>query len=185
MPRKPDPAIVELALDLIRGGSSFADAGEALDISEACVRNWCKKAGVESHAAQGLPAVTPIPEHMRPAAPVAVTPISTADPIAMVEQMIRELHAQIQADKAVGMRGSAVSSSLATLQKWTQTLKQLRKDAQADADTLHFSRQQIDAARVKIRERQEAIASRGELRCAECSRRLSVQFGTGGADPGK
>jgi hypothetical protein len=61
----------------------------------------------------------------------------------------------------------------------TPVLARLERDQRDDADVLRLDRGDIEKAMRGVRERVAAILARGELRCADCSRALSVRFGTG------
>ena len=48
-----DPAIRNRAVDLVRGGATFAEAAREVGVSDFGVRKWCKAAGVRSARATG------------------------------------------------------------------------------------------------------------------------------------
>ena len=179
MPRpQTDPAIVEIALDLVRTGASFADAAEGCGVSQAAVRAWCKKAGVKS-----THTYTPdvVPAHMRPPPPAEpVVPLDTSDLGNLVKQMIQDVHAQVS-DARAGGNLRAAGQAAATLQKLATVLKQIEASKHDDASTLHVPRIDLERARMSVRARWMALRSR-PLLCAHCARRLSIAWGTGATD---
>ncbi len=130
--------------------------------------------------APALPSSTlPLPAHMSaPEAPKHEA-VNVDDPIALVKQLIREQHAQIHADRASGARGTSVSSAVATLEKLTKTLKQLEESDRKAGDGITISSTELARIEASLDERIKANCARGELRCAKCSRELSVLWGTG------
>ena len=142
-----------------------------------------------SHTTIGkvLAAATPpatLPDHMAP--PLTPAPVAASDAPALV--VVRELLAEARA----GFANAAAIGNSAEAQRFGRTaagltpvLARLEREQREDADVLRLSRSDIDAAMRGVRERVAAILARGELRCADCSRALSVRFGTGerGAPP--
>jgi hypothetical protein len=193
MPRKPpDPQIVELALSLVRDdGLSFADAGKAVSVSEGCVRNWCKQAGVKSHCALGLPASTPLPvlplpvlpAHMRPADDVPLDDIDASDVAALAERMIKDVR-QLAHD----MRGNprAATQLASALEKLVRLRHQIERGAREAGDGIHVTPLDFAAASADLDAKLLALAERGKgIRCCDCNRELSISFGLGESDPDK
>lgn len=179
---KPDPAIVAAALELVDADCSHADAAEAAGVTAGTIRQWLKRRRV-------APAPVAVPDHMAPAPDVPVVPLTFTDPIALVRQLIAEQHAAIQTDRGSGnTRGAA--SNAATLERLVKSLKQMEAHAVADADKIVISTAELAQAEAMIEARIAALAVRGPIRCAECSRELSVAWGTEGlaapsdTDPG-
>ena len=171
----PDPDLVQAAHELSRAGTSNAEIGEILGVTEAAIRRWLKRPAPS-------PSSAPPPAHMPPPAAVSVAPLAS-DPIELVRQLICEQHAAIQADRQSGnMRGAA--SNAATLERLVKSLKQLEQANTADADVLKVSRADVARVREDLRGRVTAICNR-PLLCSECARALSVRWGTGAtvADP--
>lgn len=176
MPRAfPNPELLARALELVDLGCSYRDAAETLGVTAPTIQRWVK-------IARQAPSPTPValPEHMRPA-PVAVTQLlDVTDPVAAIRQLIQEQHAAIQADRAASNpRGAA--SNAATLERLMKTLKQLEQANTSDAEVLKLPRAELALADQTIEARIAALAARGEIRCCDCSRALSVEWGLGGA----
>lgn len=179
MPRaKADPDDVAKAAELRALGCSFREIGQTLGVTATTVKRWLDEP-------PPAPANTPpaaLPAHMAVALAPPVVPLDMSDPVAMIAQLIAEQHAAIAADRAAGnMR--AVSSNMSTLERMTKTLKQLQAGAADDANTVRISRAEISKIEDSLRERVAAICNR-PLLCAECSRKLSVQWGVGVTPPG-
>ena len=189
MPRpKADPQLVAQAIELVRIGCSYRDAGQTLGVTAPTVMRWVKEA--ESvppprepsapppapPSAAPPPAVT-LPAHMAPPPAVPFEPVNTTDPIELVRQLIREQHAAIQADRQSGnTRGAA--SNAATLERLVKSLKQMENAARGEGDGIRVSNAELARVRDSLAERVTAICNR-PLLCAQCSRELSVFWGTG------
>jgi predicted transcriptional regulator len=186
MPRaKPDPEIVDQARELRRVGCSFREIGDTLGVTAPTVKRWLDEpeaaATAQPPSVPTLPAPS-LPAHMHtPEAPPLV-PVNTDDPIALVKQLIREQHAQIHMDRAAGGRGTSISSAVATLEKLTKTLKQLEEADRKAGDGITISGSDVARIRDSLEARVTAICNR-PLLCANCSRALSVHYGTGGKPP--
>jgi hypothetical protein len=120
----------------------------------------------------------PLPQHMAPPPPAA--PVTASDAPALV--VVRELLAEARA----GFANATACSNSIEAQRYARTaagltpvLARLERDERDDADMLHLSRADVSNAMATVRERVAAIVARGELRCADCSRALSVEWGTG------
>jgi predicted transcriptional regulator len=183
MPRaKPDPVIVDQARELRRVGCSFREIGDTLGVTAPTVKRWLDEPESEPPAPRSpLPAPS-LPAHMHTPEAPALVPVNTDDPIALVKQLIREQHAQIHADRAAGGRGTSISSAVATLEKLTKTLKQLEEADRKSGDGITISGSDVARIRDSLEARVTAICNR-PLLCANCSRALSVHYGTGGKPP--
>ena len=172
MPRPPpDPEVVTAALELVHGGMSYRDAAEVIGVTEGAIRRWAKLAPPSVTP----PAVVTLPAHM---APQPVTPLSDLDTgnlLGVVEALIRDQQVLIAEARANG-QARAAGQGAATIAKLAILLKQAKELQGDDADTLKIPRAELLVAEATIDARIEALAARGPIRCAECSRALSVQW---------
>lgn len=186
MPRAlPDPELVAKAVELVELGCSYRDAAETLGVTAPTIQRWVKAAKQEPPPSAPPPPAA-LPEHMRPPPIIVTQPLDVTDPVAAIRQLIQEQHAAIQADRAASNpRGAA--SNAATLERLMKTLKQLEAGEKRDAEVFSCSRAELALAEQTIEARIAALAARGEIRCCDCSRALSVEWGLGGsatlADP--
>ncbi len=176
MPKaKPDPDRVAQARELIALGASLREAGHTLGVSAPTIKRW-----IEADAPP-TPSIPPaaLPAHMQP--PEAPAPLVAVDPddtIAFVKQLIREQRAAIHEDRSQGARGTAVSSSVAALEKLVKTLKQLEDGERKAADGVLIPTAEVERIQASLAERIKANCAR-PLMCASCSRSLNVFWGTG------
>lgn len=104
--------------------------------------------------------------------------VNPDDPVALVKQLIKEQRAAMYADRQAGARGTAISSAAATLEKLVKTLKQLEEGERKQSDGIVVSSAELARIHASLAERIRSICNR-PLLCAECSRSLSVFWGTG------
>ncbi len=184
--KSPDPEVVQQARELVAAGCSLREAAKVLGTTAPTIKRWIERpAELDAVASEPPPArassappAAALPAHMfTPDAPPLVA-LNADDPIGLVKQLIRELHAQIHADRVAGARGVTVSSSIATLEKLTKTLKQLEEGERKTADGITVSAAELARVKASLAERVTAICNR-PLMCARCSRELSVFYGTG------
>lgn len=173
MPRPPpDPDLVKEAVELVAAGVSLEDAAAAAGVTEGTVRRWVKLAKL----APAELVLEVVPGHMAPPS-VPLAPLPFTDPIALVRQLIDEQRAAIQIDRVNGnLRGAASNAS--TLERLVKSLKQMESHASSDADTISFPRSELVRAEGTLDARIQAYAARGEIRCCDCGRALSVEWGT-------
>lgn len=167
---KPDPDLVEAALELTRAGTPASEIAEILNVPKATVTRWAR-------AAKGSAAAA-VPAHMAPPEAPDMPPIDPTDLLGSVRALLVDQHRQMgELRNAANPRGAQAAA--ANMAKVALLLKQLEGAERADAETLHIGRAGIEAAMRGVRERVAAILGRGELRCADCGRALSVKWGTG------
>jgi len=117
----------------------------------------------------------PMPAQMRAPELGPFVPVDPSDSTGLIKQLIAELHAQIHADKAAGLRGTPLSSAVATLEKLTKTLKQLEASERKASETIAVSAEEFDLACADLDKKIKAhVARQGELYCCDCGRPLSV-----------
>lgn len=180
MPRKaPDPELVAETLALVAAGVSISEAARTAGVTEGAVRQWIKKAKVAPapSSAPSAPPPAPIPDHMAPPAPVEAVEVGH-DMVAGVRAMMnralqRSAAAEAAGNYAAAQRDSRDASAMAIV------LARLTRSEAEDKDILRISRSEVSAIEDSLRDRISAILSR-PLLCAECSRALSISWGTGG-----
>lgn len=176
MRKPPDPELVSETLALVAAGVSLAEAARTAGVSEGAVRQWIKKAKAKPSAPPpaGLPS---IPDHMAPPPPAEAVEVGH-DMVAGVRAMMNRALLRSAAAEAAGNYTSAQRDSRDAAQMATVLARLTRSEAE-DRDILRISRSEVASIEEQLRERIAAILSRPML-CAECSRALSVTFGTGG-----
>jgi hypothetical protein len=174
MPKaKPDPELGAQARELVAMGASLREAAHTLGVSAPTIKRWIE---TEAPAPASIPPAT-LPAHMKPPEAVAIVPLDTSDPRRMVEQLIGDIYSMIQANRASGDTRQ-MGSLAATVSKLSVTMRQLDAAAQASADGITVSAAEVARIEASLAERIKAICNR-PLLCAECSRELSVFWGTG------
>jgi hypothetical protein len=189
MPRPPpDPVVVDQAFELFEAGCSHSEIARALGVTSRTIGRWLTElkptaaASAPAPEAPPPPPIAEMPAHMRSPEPPPFKPVDPSDTIGLIKQLIAEQHAQIHADKAAGLRGTPVSSAVATLEKLTKTLKQLEEAERKGGDAITVSAADYAAACADLESKVRAYAERGGvLRCADCNRALSIQWGLGSA----
>lgn len=174
MPKpKADPALVAQARELIALGASLREAAQTLGVSAPTIKRWIEEPPAESPA----PPPAALPAHMQPPEAPAIVPLDTSDPRRMVEQLIGDIYSMIQSNRASGDTRQ-MGSLAATVSKLSVTMRQLDAQAQAAADGITVTAAECARIEASLAERIKAICNR-PLLCAECSRELSVFWGTG------
>lgn len=177
MPRaKADPELIERARELVALGCSLREAAITLGVSAPTIKRWIEEPPPERPPSAPPPA--DLPAHMRPPEAPPLVAVDPNDPIALVKQLIKEQREAIHADRASGARGTAVSSAVATLEKLVKTLKQLEESERKTNDGITVSAAELARIEASLAERIKAICNR-PLCCSQCSRALSVFWGTG------
>jgi hypothetical protein len=174
MPKaKPDPELVAQARELVAMGASLREAAQTLGVSAPTIKRW-----IESEpTASAPPPPAALPAHMQPPAAPPLVPLDTSDPRKMVEQLIGDIYSMIQSNRASGDTRQ-MGSLAATVSKLSVTMRQLNEAAQSAADGITVSAAECARIEASLTERIRAICNR-PLLCAECSRELSVFWGTG------
>ena len=198
MPRPAaDPDTVAAAVAAVRAGESLRDVGRRLGVSQTTVSRWAKAA---ASAAPAPADTTPAPpagggallERLRGRAAAAddgadpppdpFADIDPADSLGMLRRMRAE-SLRIAAQASAEGNHSAAQRAMRDAAGLAPVIAREERRHADDADTLHFSRDQIAAAQERMRARVAALASR-PLLCADCGRELSIRLGTAG-NPGK
>jgi hypothetical protein len=170
MPKaKPDPELVAQARELIAMGASLREAARTLGVTAPTIKRWIDEPAGEIPAA--------LPAHMKPPEAPPIVPLDTSDPRRMVEQLIGDIYSMIQSNRASGDTRQ-MGSLAATVSKLSVTMRQLDAAAQAAADGITVSAAECARIEASLAERIKAICNR-PLLCSECSRELSVFWGTG------
>ncbi len=157
-------------------GASLREAAHTLGVSAPTIKRWIDEPPAAMLAPSSIPPAA-LPAHMKPPEAVAIVPLDTSDPRRMVEQLIGDIYAMIQTNRASGDTRQ-MGSLAATVSKLSVTMRQLNEAAQASADGITVSAAECARIEVSLAERIRAITNR-PLLCAECSRELSVFWGTG------
>jgi transposase-like protein len=174
MPKpKADPELVAQARELVAMGASLREAARTLGVSAPTIKRWLE----EAPASAPPPASAALPAHMKPPEVPAITPLDTSDPRKMVEQLIGDIYSMIQHNRASGDTRQ-MGSLAATVSKLSVTMRQLNEAAQSAADGITVSAAEVARIEASLAERIKAICNR-PLLCSECSRELSVFWGTG------
>lgn len=184
MPKaKPDPELVAQARELVAMGASLREAATTLGVSAPTIKRWIEsepEPAPRVAPASAPPSAQPpaeLPAHMKPPEAPAIVPLDTSDPRKMVEQLIGDIYSMIQHNRASGDTRQ-MGSLAATVSKLSVTMRQLNEAAQSAADGVVVSAAEVARIDTSLRERIKAICNR-PLLCAECSRELSVFWGTG------
>lgn len=181
MPKaKPDPALVAQARELIALGASLREAAATLGVTAPTIKRWIDAPAEPppERPASAPPPPAELPAHMKPPEVAPLVAVDPDDPIALVKQLIREQREAIYADRASGARGQSVSSGAAVLEKLVKTLKQLEEGQRKESEGIVISAAEIARIETSLAERIRAVCNR-PLLCAQCSRELSVFWGTG------
>lgn len=181
MPKpKADPELVAQARELVAMGASLREAASTLGVSAPTIKRWLDAPA----PAEPLPAPSSappppadLPAHMKPPEAPPIVPLDTSDPRRMVEQLIGDIYSMIQSNRASGDTRQ-MGSLAATVSKLSVTMRQLDAQAQSAADGITVSAAEVARIEASLAERIKAICNR-PLLCAECSRELSVFWGTG------
>lgn len=179
MPKaKPDPELVAQARELVAMGASLREAAHTLGVSAPTIKRWIESAPAERPpSAPPPPPPAALPAHMKPPEVMAIVPLDTSDPRRMVEQLIGDIYSMIQSNRASGDTRQ-MGSLAATVSKLSVTMRQLDAAAKDSADGITVSAAECARIEASLAERIRAICNR-PLLCAECSRELSVFWGTG------
>lgn len=181
MPKaKPDPELVAQARELVAMGASLREAAATLGVSAPTIKRWIEsepEPAAPPRAESAPPPPASLPAHMKPPEAVAIVPLDTSDPRKMVEQLIGDIYTMIQTNRASGDTRQ-MGSLAATVSKLSVTMRQLNEAAQTAADGVTVSAAEVARIETSLAERIKAICNR-PLLCAECSRELSVFWGTG------
>jgi hypothetical protein len=177
MPKaKPDPELVAQARELVAMGASLREAAHTLGVSAPTIKRWIESEPAERPAPPSL-APAALPAHMKPPEAPPIVPLDTSDPRRMVEQLIGDIYSMIQSNRASGDTRQ-MGSLAATVSKLSVTMRQLNEAAQSAADGVTVSAAEVARIEASLAERIRAICNR-PLLCSECSRELSVFWGTG------
>jgi hypothetical protein len=180
MPKaKPDPELVAQARELVAMGASLREAGHTLGVSAPTIKRWIESEPAERPASAPPPPPPPValPAHMKPPEVTPIVPLDTSDPRRMVEQLIGDIYSMIQHNRASGDTRQ-MGSLAATVSKLSVTMRQLNEAAQSAADGVTVSAAEVARIEASLAERIRAVCNR-PLLCSECSRELSVFWGTG------
>jgi hypothetical protein len=174
VPKKYPPAVRAVAVDLVRRGVSLADAAEGADAHASTVMRWCRAAGVTP--ANATPPVPP----PRVEAPAPVEDDEPEDEGGDTLERTRRMQRQLERSARLAARDhnhTAAQRYMRDAANLSAVIARLEKIAAEDDGALHIPRAEIDQARDVVRERFAAIAARGDLRCADCARKLTISFG--------
>ncbi len=126
-----------------------------------------------------------VPDHMAPAVIETDAPPSDAPALDQVRWLVSQARAGLESALSVGDRLSAARYTR-DCGYLLNALQRLERTAAAEGNIVwHATKAEVAEIEESLRERISAILSR-PLLCAECSRALSVSWGTGGethADP--
>lgn len=184
MRNPPDPALVKLALDELRSGSSPADVAVAAGVSEACIKQWRRKYGGNDPALSprtSMPAALEARAAARaeePTTPTAESVFASLPPDASsLERNVALQKVQFKiADEAFAIGNySAAQKSMRDATQTALAIARIEKELRSDGDQLHISKAEIDAAKKSYRERVRTLLDR-PLLCAHCSRELSIAW---------
>lgn len=124
----------------------------------------------------GLP---PEPEATtEPLPELEITEADLADPLAAIGKVVRAAAATVNRAAKQGDNRSLIAASN-TLAAQLNTLARLTHDMRQAEGTIVRTAEQMKAARDAMREKLAALAARGGIRCADCQRELSIQWGRG------
>ncbi len=192
-PTPADPDAVSYALEALATGRTPRDiAAEMTNIgfpvSHETVRRWGDKARREalnkahpivtadSRKAASKKIMADLKErHAEPPPPPAEPEPEPGDLLASTRAMCSGLQRDAAAAKQIG-NFSAAQRYMRDAGNLLILIARLEKEAHKDSDVLRISRAEVDATMAGVRARVETILARGELRCAECSRALSVRL---------
>lgn len=164
-----------LVLEALATGASLRDVAEACGVSHVTVSRWAKAANV---AVTPAPKGRPIEPRPEPAPADAAEEDDTpegADTLELTRSMLRRALRLARTSEAAGNM-SAAQRAQRDAAGLAVVVARLERDANEHADVLRISRSEIDAAMANVYARVEAIVAR-PLLCADCSRKLSVEFG--------
>lgn len=155
------------------------DAARTAGVSEGAVRQWIKrsKSAPLPPAAVIPSAPPPIPDHMAPPPPVDAVEVGH-DMVTGVRAMMNRALQRSAAAEAAGNYASAQRDSRDAAAMAVVLARLTRSEAE-DRDVLRISRAEVAQIEEGLRERIAAVLSR-PLLCEDCSRALSVSWGTGG-----
>jgi|SRR6185369_4969760 len=188
-PTPPDPDAVAFARERKAAGLSLSAIAEEMaavgyPVTPMTLSRWLRDpaAAVEPRGPRRSKAKASTPRQaLAGRAPAPPEQEPDADPgtleamRAILTRTIREVEAQrIINPKLAQQLGRDVGTYAAIVSR-------LEKGAEDDADQLRFSRREVDQAMTALLERVKAVCDR-PLLCAECSRKLSVDWGTGGVE---
>jgi AcrR family transcriptional regulator len=157
-------------------GATTREIAKAVGVSHMTVARWIKDADVKPTIAARAAKIE---------AAAADAPDVPAD-VVLPERAPEKLRVQIDhawamvevAKRAGDYKSSAQFSKLAA--ELTNSLLRAERGEVEDADAIRISRREIDEKRAEIMATVKAICDR-PLLCAQCSRQLSVDYGTGAA----
>lgn len=152
------------ALRLHHGGMSLREIGRQVGASHQTISNWVRQA--ESEA-------PPLPE-APPPEPTTEPADLPEDPIARLEMLVAESHANAREARALGNSASC-QKSLRDAAAFESILARVRKQAASDGDTVRFSKADIEEGMREVQEKFAVLLAR-PLTCARCTRIVSGQF---------
>jgi hypothetical protein len=175
--KPPDPELVSETLALIAAGVSLREAGKVAGVTEGTIRVWIKK--YKDAPPPSSPAPIGIPSHMAPPPPpppvVAVSDDITKTVQAMLERTLeRSRNAETAGNHTAAQREGRDAAALVTV------LARVKAEGADDANSVRISKADVAKIAESVRERMAAICNR-PLLCSECSRELSIRWGTGPA----
>jgi hypothetical protein len=161
------------AVAAVKSGRSLRDVGEQFGVAPTTIMRWVK-------AAEPAPTIAERAEDIAPAP--AEPPPEDEDTLDMVRRMQRDMRASAEAAKADGNH-TAAQRFMRDAAGLVPVIARLEKVAADDSDVLRISRAEIEDVMSATRERVKTLLAR-PLLCAHCSRKLSIQYGTGGKPKG-
>lgn len=181
MPRaKADPELVAAAFELRAAGCPLREIAETLGVTAPTVKRWLDDPPPAPVAAPSSPA-GPLPSHMAPARS-EIKPVAVGDDITQVVQAMLERTLQRSADAEAGGNHTAAQREGRDAAALVTVLARVKAEGADDPSVLRISRADVLKIEESLRERVAAICNR-PLLCSACSRRLSVQWGTGTFEP--
>jgi transposase-like protein len=188
MPAKqPSPRRVAAAVHAVSTGRSLRDVAEEYGVSYVTVLRWVNKAKAEGGGAKqaakseppwkGLTSTLAERARVFPEADdVEPEPAEGGTLLEQVRALQRDMLATARQAKGVGNM-KAAQAALASAGLLANTIARIAKTEAEGADTVKFSRAALAEAEDRVRDYVTAIVGRGECRCADCSRALSVSWG--------
>lgn len=191
----PDPSDVKAALAMLASGFSTRDVSRVAGVSAVTVSRWAKKYGPKPRPVLVAPPPKPEPEveaepevicpklEIEPPPPESTEPDDPPidlDTLTSLRRMHQDMLRTSRGANRVGNYATA-QRSMRDAAALANTIARVERDTRAAGDSLVVSKDELDAARARVRETAQAILERPML-CAHCSRALSASWGESDAD---
>lgn len=182
-PKKPSPRRVAAAVHAVNvGGRSLRDVAEEYGTSYVTVLRWVNKAklGAKPKAKADPPwkgLTSSLAERSAPPEDAEdEEPAEEATLLEQVRALQRDMLSTAKAAKGVGNM-KAAQAALASAGLLANTIARIAKTEAEGADVIRVPRSTFLDAQDTVRARLAVSLSRGEMRCPDCSRALSAEWG--------